>query len=667
MVVYQLKVMMNTSIPSQDGYVELTSDLLNYEVPPGKAKKTLSKYPFYDPEAEYPRVQIQNLPYYKQLEVFFNKEKFEAIVLQYSKEIKKTSSYNDSIYENDAEDDDDDDNTVENQKYNKRMNIQQANFEFTIKTILCTGFPPDNYNQSMEYYDSTIRKKHFTMKGTNWLSFLPSRFDLRFSYLNMNNSLYTIHRVVWVNDALNHPRYSSIINSIQSDEDDSKNKKYDELFRKIETELDMEYTLFIIKVSFQYDNLVNVIPNNRSSNSYEEKKRINTNITTFMDTCKSIQTLDLSFNINDFLKDFKLSTKDKDNKEWLFSKLILLQTNIEEYQAELMKDKDKKDKKTNHKENEDKAKKDKEAKEKKINYYSTIIDFINELNKQKEYSKIALDTFINNNSYSNIDKYLNDSRRKTEVLKFLKRIHKFIIQKRAIEYSRNNSNFSDDPDKKEIEEYIQTNFKEYSDLTSQLKDLYKAVDISNPYWKKLVEQYYNDKGLSSYVPQVNDEEDNDMIKILKECDENNKFCKRKNKNNKNKKAYKYLNIGLDELKVTATATTNEDKETSNNKLKSSNAVHFFEAYLMIDVVEGKITPENLSQLRCSYMDSSAGDLWRKIKMKTSENYITKDKFFISLKEQIANIEASEKNPTKTKKAGKHHKSFTRKKRGFRLK
>ena len=115
MVVYQLKVMMNTSIPSQDGYVELTSDLLNYEVPPGKAKKTLSKYPFYDPEAEYPLVQIQNLPYYKQLEVFFNKEKFEAIVLQYSKEIKKTSSYNDSIYENDADDDD-----YEKSGYNRR-------------------------------------------------------------------------------------------------------------------------------------------------------------------------------------------------------------------------------------------------------------------------------------------------------------------------------------------------------------------------------------------------------------------------------------------------------------------------------------------------------------------------------------------------------------------
>jgi len=212
MVVYQLKVMMNTSIPSQDGYTELTSNLLHYETPQGKVKKTLSKYPFFDPEADYPRKEIQNLPYYKQLEVFFNEEKFKSIVLQYSKEMKKSSNYNDSVYENNDDDDDDDEDSIKTQQNKKRINIQEANFEFTIKTILCTGFPPDNYNQSMEYYDSTLRKKHLTLKGSNWLSFLPSRFDLRFSYLIMNNSLYTVHRVVWVNDALNHPRYSNVIN-----------------------------------------------------------------------------------------------------------------------------------------------------------------------------------------------------------------------------------------------------------------------------------------------------------------------------------------------------------------------------------------------------------------------------------------------------------------------
>jgi len=267
-------------------------------------------------------------------------------------------------------------------------------------------------------------------------------------------------------------------------------------------------------------------------------------------------------------------------------------------------------------------------------------------------TKKALETFINNNSYKSIDKYLNDSSRKNEVLRFVKSIHKYIIQKRAIEYSRNNSNFEDDPDKKEIEEYIQTNFKEYSDLTSQLKDLYKVVDISNPYWKKLVEQYYNDKGLSSYIPKIGDEENNDMIKVLKECDENNRSCKRKKKN---KKAYKYLNIGLDKLKAN---TTNKDNKDESKSIVNK---HFFEAYLMIDVVEGKVTPENLSKLKCTYIDSAAGHLWRKLNQKTSENYITKDKFFISLKEQIGMIDSKEKI-SKTKKAGKKHKSITRKKR-----
>ena len=35
MAQYQLKVMINTSIPNSQGYTELTSDILNYEVPEG--------------------------------------------------------------------------------------------------------------------------------------------------------------------------------------------------------------------------------------------------------------------------------------------------------------------------------------------------------------------------------------------------------------------------------------------------------------------------------------------------------------------------------------------------------------------------------------------------------------------------------------------------------
>ena len=61
MAQYQLKVMLNTSIPSSVGYTELTIDILNYEPPPTGKPKKLGKYPFFDPFANYPRRLIQNL------------------------------------------------------------------------------------------------------------------------------------------------------------------------------------------------------------------------------------------------------------------------------------------------------------------------------------------------------------------------------------------------------------------------------------------------------------------------------------------------------------------------------------------------------------------------------------------------------------------------------
>jgi hypothetical protein len=84
MAQYQLKVMLNTSIPDKSGYIELTSDILDYSPPDGKKKQTLVKYPFFDPIADYPRQEIQDLEYYKRLEVFFNEEKFKSMVIEFS-------------------------------------------------------------------------------------------------------------------------------------------------------------------------------------------------------------------------------------------------------------------------------------------------------------------------------------------------------------------------------------------------------------------------------------------------------------------------------------------------------------------------------------------------------------------------------------------------------
>ena len=298
MAQYQLKVMLNTSIPSDSGYVELTSDILNYTPPDGKGK-TLVKYPFFDPNADYPRQDIQDLEYYKRVEVFFNAEKFKSMVLQYSgqtktkkkggappaagkKPVAATTPKQDNktkvLTLQKAETPVPATTTKEEDEKNKQKK-KISNFEFTIQTLLCTGFPVNNYFQSMEYYDPSIRTKSLTLKGSSWFPFLPGRFDRKFSYLKIGGGLYTVAGVVWVNDALNHPKYSPVLESYNKYSEEKNEevikKKQDEL----KTKREIEINLFILNL--YRDNLnqnstiwksANVVTLNKKKSSYDSRQ-----------------------------------------------------------------------------------------------------------------------------------------------------------------------------------------------------------------------------------------------------------------------------------------------------------------------------------------------------------------------------------------------------------
>lgn len=254
MAQYQLKVMINTSIPNSQGYTELTSDILNYEVPEGGDAMTLSKYPFFDPMADYPRKEIQDMEYHKRLEVFFNEETFKSVVLQQSSDKQDYTNPDeldaDEIDLNLDEKEDVERNTAIQEKRNK-------NFEFTMQTILCTGFPVNNYFQSMEFYDSKIRNKKFTLKGSSWFPFMSKRFDRVFSHLKMSGGVYTVTGVVWVNDALNHPQYMAALESFDEYNVEKKPEGIDKMKNEVEMKRNLDVNLFLLNI--YRDNLNNAI------------------------------------------------------------------------------------------------------------------------------------------------------------------------------------------------------------------------------------------------------------------------------------------------------------------------------------------------------------------------------------------------------------------------
>lgn len=143
---------------------------------------------------------------------------------------------------------------VEKRQYEVVFSNAEKNFEFVLQTILCTGFPVSNYYQTMEFYDSGITNTKITLKGSKGVFdfILPSRFKPCFSYIKQNNSIYTSTGVIWLNDALSHPKYKAIVDAHKrhieeknkSDDKKDKNtkaidKELDELITKIKTNTDI--------------------------------------------------------------------------------------------------------------------------------------------------------------------------------------------------------------------------------------------------------------------------------------------------------------------------------------------------------------------------------------------------------------------------------------------
>jgi hypothetical protein len=410
MAQYQLKVMLNTSIPEKSGYIELTSDILDYSPPDGKGKKTLVKYPFFDPYADYPRQEIQDLEYHKRLEVFFNEEKFKSVVMEYSNkkngtiagDVKKGGGGADALRSNgsknlndgssiengkkgkainkkktdnkavittkeeddnvEAEDDNDEEEEAENveaednndeeeeaddetKERNRKLAADEeekerkrqkkiSNFEFTIQTILCTGFPVNNYFQSMEYYDPSIRTKSLTLKGSSWFPFLPGRFDRKFSYLKIGGGLYTVSGVVWVNDALNHPKYLPVLESYGKYNEEKNPTELDKKQGELKDRMELEMNLFILNLyrdNLNQNSTVWISKNVSNLNRSKQTDRLNVNEILSYDIQIAFQedVLRQLYNAPEIVDLFEeLKVKDNSGNDYYYSSVHNTEDNI---------------------------------------------------------------------------------------------------------------------------------------------------------------------------------------------------------------------------------------------------------------------------------------------------------------------------------------------------
>jgi len=198
--IQQLKITVSTNIPEIKS-VELTSSLLYH--PDYKAIKVSNKYPYITSSREYPATVLKGMSYDKIVDFFFNKRTFTKILT--------SSKYPPTVKTPD---------TDTNKIYN--MNVMtMLDLLFSTKS-----FVVNNIHQSLDLVLNQSPSK----------SIFYNPMTTMFSYLKINNKPYTVTKIVWLNDIVNHPKYHELIkevHNVKQSLDNDTNKALNEITFKL--------------------------------------------------------------------------------------------------------------------------------------------------------------------------------------------------------------------------------------------------------------------------------------------------------------------------------------------------------------------------------------------------------------------------------------------------
>jgi len=651
MATSQIVITLNTSIPGSSPFL-LTKDVIQYK---GKKFSSFAMYPFFDPAKRYPRDIIQSLPYDKRLEIFFIKEKFENVVLKdqskdenetqheewrqqirvLEKEVKQLTQDLDVIKETMELTDD----SVIRQQYNQKQkdfdskkatlktlqerigNQAELNFEFTIKIILSTGFPVNNYYQSIDFYGTSAFRSKSTLKGSNfdWIPFLPRKYSKMFSYLKTNGKTYTVSQVTWVNDVFNHPRYKRIIESYEQNSKTESDVSTENVQKLKETNEKAKKKIVddLIWISnWKTEKIQNQHYSQQGQNNQELMHKLNAFALLFLGGGSgSMQEM-----ADAILKPITL-TPGKDSS----TTFLELFTNWSKYK-----------KYTNVPAGDPNLSSAQAIELKKIILSDENLEII-----KKNQPNINVENFQNKRNailkeftelvkmYYNellVAKVAYSQELRPSVLK----MKTCIVKEKALQIiSNEGSDFSNDIDKKEIKDYIDKNFKNYSVFSKDLEILRKERKILNPEWYDITS---SDTSMKQQAIQKK------LFQKILNCKVKPESCMKKDD------IINSLKVYLDE------------HMTKQNGAISETV---YDAYLVINVIEGEITIDNYQQVKCAFLDNSLGAMYKKLKLNANKNNIENTKTFFSLQKELDNLkdlkpvtQKRQKKGGKTKKRGR---------------
>jgi len=233
----QIIIMVDSNIPDPKTRknkepFELTNQTFYHPVLTSRTKATLSKYPYFIAERKYPKDKLYILArqsYEKIIRFFFDKEYFEKKLLGFFKSEPEPEVATELTPEQ------------------KKKNFDETatyNVQVMIELLFPTTWPAvRNFTSSHSEYILGKKEQGISFKDTLYqkanFGFATQGSELTsglFSYLKVEDKIYTVSRVVWLNDLLNHPVYRNFIDNF-IDHDfwiDTESTRLDGLLKKSE-------------------------------------------------------------------------------------------------------------------------------------------------------------------------------------------------------------------------------------------------------------------------------------------------------------------------------------------------------------------------------------------------------------------------------------------------
>ena len=214
----QIKIMIDVSDPDKSGKpFPFTKGRIYHPTVQSSDIAKYSEYPFFTPDVRYPKAILNKLSYERRLRFFFIKDRFKKTILQNmgsgpgpgpgTGPSSESGSVSESVSESGSE----------SGSESKNTDIITYNIETMIELLFPTVYPiVNNYSNSFERYINQKSNFDFTFKGAipSTIAQIAPGLNLYYSYLKSEGGdIYTITKLVWLNDIINNPVYRELIDA----------------------------------------------------------------------------------------------------------------------------------------------------------------------------------------------------------------------------------------------------------------------------------------------------------------------------------------------------------------------------------------------------------------------------------------------------------------------